>query len=433
VLRNLVILFLSAAFVAGASGQRGTLDPAFEKVPFDSWLTESEQTRFHWTASVPRAELSFHQRLIAPIEITLDGRELASRRGNGTMVFLIQIMDSEGARYQNHNSMDLSKLDENVKTANVELSQHAFFLPGDYRLAVGIFDTATGEHSTIQTQFRVAPTRQAFLEKAWRNLPAVEFVDNHESPDSWYLPDIHGRLEWATSVSANRRLNVLLNVVTSVDRPGSRATPSSGLTALLPTLKAISQTGSSSITEDVELLDLSRRRAIFHQEDVRDLDWSGLRTSLGDASTASIDVHSLSERHHDAQFFVSEVRKLLRASGQPSVLVVLTTAAAFESGEDLSPISLEALPACRVIYIRYRSPIQATAPFGQPMGGRGRGMGMGGRMNRTTLSREVIDQLEGTLKPLGPKVFDVRTPEEMTKAMAEAEKALLTFDSQTTR
>jgi hypothetical protein len=60
-------------------------------------------------------------------------------------------------------------------------------------------------------------------------------------------------------------------------------------------------------------------------------------------------------------------------------------------------------------------------------------MGMGGRMNRTTLSREVIDQLEGTLKPLGPKVFDVRTPEEMTKAMAEAEKALLTFDSQTTR
>jgi hypothetical protein len=40
---------------------------------------------------------------------------------------------------------------------------------------------------------------------------------------------------------------------------------------------------------------------------------------------------------------------------------------------------------------------------------------------------EVVDQLEATLKPLHPKVFDVETPEDMTKALEEIRKALSTF------
>jgi hypothetical protein len=44
-----------------------------------------------------------------------------------------------------------------------------------------------------------------------------------------------------------------------------------------------------------------------------------------------------------------------------------------------------------------------------------------------------FDQLEATLKPLSPKVFDVETPEQMTRAIAEIEKALLTSGEQTSR
>src|ERR1700678_4155503 len=129
--RGFILLLLSAACVAQASGQRGTLDPAFEKIPFDQWLGERDQAGFRWTASVPRVELSFHQRLMARVEIKLDGQDLAARRGHGELVFFVQIMDHDGTRYQNHGSVDLSKLDENVKAANVEYSPSAFFLPGD--------------------------------------------------------------------------------------------------------------------------------------------------------------------------------------------------------------------------------------------------------------------------------------------------------------
>ena len=432
--RSFVLLFLSAAFVARPSVQRGNPDPAFEKIPFDQWLGERDQERFRWTASVPRAELSFHQRLIARVEIRLDGRDLETRRGDGKLVFLVQITDRDGTRYQDHGSIELSKLDENIKAANLEYSQRAFVLPGDYQLAVGILYTATGEHSTRQAQFRVAPPQHDLLPDAWRDLPPVEFIGNEESPDSWYLPDIHGRLEWAASVHSPARVNVILNVAPSIPVPGSRRTRSGDLAALLPTLKAISQTGSSSLSENVALLDLARRRAVFHQDEVHDLDWPRLKASLGEANTASIDIHSLSERHHDAQFFVSQVRRLLRASEEPCVLVVLTKPVAFDSGEDLEPVSLEALPACRVFYIRYRAPAEPVPPFERQMAGRrGRGPRVGGPMTGNRPLPDVVDQLEPTLKPLRPKVFEVETPQQMTKALAEIQKSLLASDGQSSR
>ena len=241
-------------------------------------------------------------------------------------------------------------------------------------------------------------------------------------------------MEWAAEAYAPARLGVILNVAPSMAEPGSRATPSSGMWALLPTLKALSETGSASLAETVDVLDLGRRRDVFHQQEVKDLDWPRLKTSLGDANTASIDLHSLADRHHDAQFFVSEVRRLLRAADAPSVLVVLTTAVAFESGEDLEPISLEALPPTRVFYIRYRAPIEVVRPFGPQMGGRGgRGrMGGGGPMMNQT-AHAVVDRLEATLKPLRPKVFDVETPEQMTKAFKEIRNALVTVDGRAAR
>jgi hypothetical protein len=369
---------------------------------------------------------------MARVEIRLDGRDLESRRSNGELVFFVQVTDRDGSRYQNHGSIELSKLDENIKAANLEYSQAAFFLPGDFQLAVAILDTATGEHSTKQAQFRVAPPHD-FLQDAWRDLQPVEFIGSAESPDSWYLPDIHGRLQWAASLHSPARINVILNVAPSEPVARSRRANSGDLAALLPTLKAISQTGSSSVSEHVELLDLARRRAVFHQDDGRDIDWPRLKASLGEANTASIDIHSLSERHHDAQFFVSQVRSLLRTSEKPCVLVVLTTPVAFESGEDLEPISLEDLPVCHVVYIRYSAPAQSVAPFGQQMGGRGRGSRMGGPMIRNRSPQNVVDQLAATLKPLGPKIFDVQTPEQLSRALADIKKALLTSDGQSSR
>lgn len=414
------VLLLTVALAARASG---SLDPAFERIPFDQWLSEHARAPFRWTVANPHAEMSFHQRLVASLEAKVDGRDLESRRDDGELVFFFQVTAPDGTRFQDHSSVDLKKLDPNIKAADLECIQRAFVLPGEYRLAIGVLDTRTKEHGATELHFRV-PAQHSLPPDTWQGLPAVEFIGHEEQPDSWFLPAIQGHLQWAASAHSPARLNVILNVAPSLPVPGAHRTYSGELAALLPTLKVFSETGSSSLSEHVELLDLARRRKAFEQDQVRDLDWPRLEGSLGVSNTASIDLHSLKERHHDAQFFVSEVRSVLRASEGSCTLVVLATPVAFESGEDLEPISREALPACSVFYIRYHEPRQrATGPHDPRMDRRMGRFGNNGPM-RNRLPLEVADQLEGTLKPLSPKVYDVETPDEVAKALSDILKSL---------
>jgi hypothetical protein len=414
------LLFLAATLLARASG---SLDPAFERVPFDQWLSEHAHGPFRWTVANPRAEMSFHQRLVAPLDVKVDGRDLENRRDDGELVFFFQVTAPDGTRYQDHSSVDLKKLDPNIKAADLQCIQHAFVLPGDYRLAVGVFDTRTKEHGATELQFRV-PAQHSLPPGAWQGLPSVEFIGHEEPPDSYFLPAIQGHLQWAAAVHSPARLNVILNVAPSLPVPGAHRTYSGELAALLPTLKVFSETGSSSLSEHVELLDLARRRKAFEQDQVHDLDWPRLEASLGVSNTGSIDVHSLQERHHDAQFFLSEVRSVLRASEGSCTLVVLAAPVAFESGEDLEPISREALPACSVFYIRYHEPRQRPVGPHDPRMDRGRYGRFGNGPLQNRLPLEVPDQLEGTLKPLSPKVYDVQTPDEVAKALSDIVKSL---------
>ena len=138
-----------------------------------------------------------------------------------------------------------------------------------------MFDVSTGEHSTQQESFRIASPSSDFLPDAWGRLPAVEFIDSQLSPASWYLPEIKGRLEWASSAQSSSRLNVVLNIAPSVAERGSRTTPSSGLPALLPVLKVLTETGSASLSETVDLLDLGHRKDVFHRGRYSE-NWIGL-------------------------------------------------------------------------------------------------------------------------------------------------------------
>jgi hypothetical protein len=173
------------------------------------------------------------------------------------------------------------------------------------------------------------------------------------------------------------------------------------------------------------LLDLSRRKVVFDEKDGDGLDWPRLKPALEGASTASIDVRSLSHRFESAQFFVSEIRRVLRSSTErPCVLVVLSAPVSFDSGENLEPVSLEALPACRVIYVRDHAEAE-NHPFGPPIDTFGRRSRMAGPRMPVSTMNDFFDQLAPTLKPLGPKVIDVETATEMAKAIGEIRKALL--------
>jgi hypothetical protein len=408
-------------------GQAGSLDPAFGKVPFEGWFSGGEQARIRWTAHLIPAQLSNHQRLESRVEIQVDGADLAQRRGRGRLMIFVQLADRDNTLYQSHGSIELEKLEEGIKAQNVTYTQSVFVTPGDYTASFALLDTATGDHSTKRERLHVQALKNDPFPEAWRKLPAVEFLSSVETPDSWYLPEVRGKLHLPLQTVHPARIGVLVNLTPSERLSGSHRVQDRNLGALIPALKAISQVDLQNAELDVSLLDLSRRRVVFQQKDVRDLDWSRLKGSLGETDPGTIDVKALSDRSHSAAFFVSEVARRVAnpaqgASNTPRVLIVLTSPVAFEDGEDLQPIQVTGAPAGPVYYFRIHAalaPVRRPTPFNP---NRRFGDGDFGplRTNRPMRGGPIalVDQLEPTLKPLGPRLFDVTTPEQFRKALA---------------
>jgi len=424
VVRTALLVLLSVVAASHGFTQRGSLDPAFAKVPFDQWLQGGDEGQIRWTVHVLHPQLSTHQRLIARVNVQMDGAELAKRRGKGQLVIFVRLKDVQDQPYEDHGIIDLEKIEEGIRNQNVTYAESAFVMPGDYRVAVAIFDTATGEHSAKQEKLHVPALKNDPLPDAWRDLPPVELIPHAEPPDSWYLPTIAGRLHLPSDTRRPVQIAVMVNVMPSERLSRSQQVPERNLGALLPALKVISQMAVRNGSLSVALLDLARRRVTFHQEDMHNLDWPALKDSLKEADGGTIDVKSLEDRHHKAEFFEAEVSRRIGAaakekvSGAPAparVLIVLSSPVEFESGEDLQPIHLAPDSDCRVFYIRYHPHI---VPPAVPVPPTARGRRSRPGFPSPALREIQVDQLEPTLKPLAPQLFDVETPEQFRKALA---------------
>lgn len=416
-LRRLIWVFALAPCAVHA-GSPAT--EQFAKVPFEDWLAGGEGVRFKWTARVDPPALSFHQRLLSSVRLKLDGKDLAPRRGPGELHFYIQITDSEGRTYRSYDSINLESLDANIKAADLEYLQSAFFLPGEYRLAAAIYDVERGEHSVRKSVFRVAPLKADLLPDLWAGLPRVEFLGRQDAPEVWFLPDVKGRLAPLTGLKQNATLDVIL-----VLSPGQRV-PGSGrlqggyasLQALVPTLKAMGEFGGQSLRVNIEIIDLARHRVALNESDVRGLDWNRLKRALADADTAKIDVKALEERHRNAAFFGEEVSRVVNRTAEgPRAVLVLASPSTFPAGEE--PSALAGGPethAVPLFYFRYelpRPPFVRRGPAGLPPWNRFPRPDFGMR-----LPEPVQDQLEPLIAPLKPEVYDVETPEQVRKALA---------------
>jgi hypothetical protein len=344
----------------------------------------------------------------------LDGEELDKRPGKGHLIFLAQFKDGAGRVYQTHQSIELQEVRQAARSQSFVYTQDAFVTPGDYRVTLAVFATATQEHSIAQRTLHVAALKNDPLPAAWRDLPPVEFPSDASTPDAWFLPSISGRLHLPLETRRPVRIELLVNVAASEQASAMRRY-SRTLGALIPALKAISQVDARNGSLNIAALDLARRRVSFEQDSVRDLDWARLKLSLAQADPNVIDVHSLENRGQNAQFFVTEVSRRIAAGGEPArILIVLSGPVVFDRGENLHPIHVTNDLNCRVFYIRYHSrPMRALSGSLPPRSATGR---HSIPPTRAAGGAE-MDSLEQTLKPLKPRLFDVYSPEQFRKAL----------------
>ena len=425
----LPLLALGVAGIATSRAQDGGApDRVFAAVPFERWLAEGAPGGLRWSVRVGAAELNSHQRLQTRVEIQIDGNELVSRRGHGELGVMIQFEDSAKRLYQTHGAIDLQEVKEDTGKSNIQYLQDAFVLPGDYRVGVVIFDAKTRDHWAEQKTLHVNPLRNDPLPGAWKDLPAVELLRAMDAPASWYVPYINSRLQLPVAARRPVRVEVLMNASPSGPSRGlnTGTANSRNMANLLPALKVLSQMDVAGGSLHVTLLDISKRRVIFEQDAVRELDWTRLSEALTEADPNKIDVKSLEHREQNASYFLQQVRDRLGPAGSRAgagaaaepirVLIVLAAPMTLDSGEKSRVPESEAKKQGPLYFVRYHLPAERMPLGFEQMARMGR-RGYGG-MPPSTGPAEAFDSLQPLLKSLQPRLYDVYAPEQFRKALS---------------
>ena len=414
--RLVLSIFAAACLTAPALATDDPLDPIFAKLHFDEWKTDKTAAPFKWNVEVEPVILSNHQRWLARINVNIDGEELLSRKGNGALLVLFQFQDSAGRLYQDHGLLDLRKVEIGAKSQIIVYTESAFVMPGNYPLAIGVFDTTSKQHWFRRENLKVPNYKSDPLPFSWRDLPPVEFHPVEETPDSWFLPTVTSKLHLPLETRHPLKVDILVNLTPSERAASSQRIQDRNLSVLLPTMKVLSQMEMRTGSLNVSSADLERQKITFQQQAVQRLDWAKMRSALTADQVGTIDVKSLGDREHSAQFFLGEIGKRLHTA---DVLIILSSSVRFEQGMDLEPMHAEGTPDCRVYYIRYHPPpVRYVVQQQQVIRGRRVPISPPGR-GITQLGPTAVDQLEPTLKLLKHKLYDVQTPEEMRKALAD--------------
>jgi hypothetical protein len=375
-------------------------DPFFAQTHFAEWSAEPPVEQIPWKLRIGNTNLSTYQRISSHYLIDVDGRFFKHRTDSVDLVVMIQVRDSSGRIYQVHTVRSFDGAIPAQKKG-AYFYWRAFILPGDYDIAVAMYDTSTGKHNFARQKLHVEPLNKDPLPEAWRDLPSLEFLQlSDKPPDSFYHPEVMGRLHLPLTPRRPVRVEILANLTGTGWSQVSHGAYGFNLVSLLPMVKAFSQMRIQGGTVNVELFDLIRRRNAFQQDNAGDLDWPRLKAAVTASDPTTVDVHALEDIPHSAAFLRKEVAARIQsgnaAPDAPVVLVLISTAALFDKLNDINDTILPGECNCAVYYIRY-NPLNLT--FHQLL--------------------PDFDNVKKVLKPLPIRTRVAKTPLDLRQIMAE--------------
>jgi hypothetical protein len=421
-----LLLGLYLALAASSHAQR-ELDPIFSTVPFQQWLAAPDQTQIPFKGDASLPILGDQQRLRVTMSITIDGREIAKRPAAGRLLFFLQFTDTSRHIYQGHGEVQLKEMTTTIKKSDVIYSHSVLVMPGDYQVAMAILDTETGEHGLLRKTMHVAPLKDDPLPGSWQGIPPVEFLESTDPPDMWFQPMLRGRLHLPLQTRTPARIELLM-ILPSERGTGEYHNRIMG--KLVSSLKTLSEMDVRNGSLSTAVLDLTRRRVSYEQnlKAAGVLDWSRLSAAFGEANPGVIDVGSLENRGKSVDFFLKEMGRRIQSADSKTpprhILVILSAPMGFSSDTEIHAIELDENPGVELYYLRFHVAPDRRPEVVMPPSRNGGRRGPGGRFPpgdnpRTDRnSREADDSLEGTLKPLAPRLFDIRSPDDFRKALA---------------
>lgn len=386
-----------------------TIESVFADSPFDKWQAERPRQDVPWQVRMSADRLSFHQRLIANIQVQISGPELLKRSHDERIVLLVQVINGQGVSFRDYGLLELDKLKPEVKGSDVEFAWQAFAVPGQYEVSVALWDKKSGEHNFLRRLFHVGAYKNDPLPEMWRGLDAFEFWGTkRDGPEFMFHSDIEGRLHLPLATRRPVHLEVLLDMSPSAEIfRGSFGYYNNYLAVALPTFKVFSQITPSNGSRSAAALDLIQRRIPFEQNDGKDVDWPSLRKALSpDNGPGTVSVKNLQNRRQSPVYLREEIVHRLKA-GDPAekpgekplekplhVIILIGTPMDFYVFPKLPEIETGNEEDCVIYYLQ--------PEFVDRHGITG-----------------AIGNVEKMLKPLKIRSFEVRSADDVRRALAK--------------
>jgi hypothetical protein len=433
----LTLLMLASAAVTPVHADEPTTNSVFADAPFDKWVAQGPRQEVPWKVHMSADRLSFHQRLIATIQVEVPGPELLKRSHDEDLVLLIQVRNGEGVSSRNFGLLELDNLKPEMKRSDIEFSWQAFAVPGQYEVSVALWDKKSGEHNFLRQLFHVDAYKNDPLPEMWRGLDAFEFWSaKRDGPDYMFHSDVEGHPHLPLVTRRPIQMEVLLDLTPSAEIfRGNYGYYNRYLGAALPMFKLFNQIDVRNGSRNAAALDLVQRHMVFEQDDGKDLDWAILRKALSpDNGPGMVSVKDLQNRKQSPVYLREEiVRRLKAALDQPAghgekplhVFVVIGSPMDFYVFPTLPAIETGNEQDCVIYYIQFNIFEHEQPRTYDPMRHRNGGLNRDRNSDRDADNFERgrfngnAGSVEKMMKPLKMRAFQVRSPDDVRRALAK--------------
>ena len=388
-------------------------------VPTMQWLAGADRKDYKWDVELMSPRLTFQQRNLVQVRAYVDVAQLVGT-GKHDLYFVLKVADAKGNWLPDdtHNHYPLPP--DISKDNDIQFTAGFYAKPGTYTAALLLYDAEQSKGNVWRKQFEVKPPKHDPLPELDRNIPPIEFVDevpedalpvrsgagfNHTrrfqyggTDEQW--PPGHG-IELLPVRSSSRRplqIDVVLNVAPWID-PFMQARPSPGsyraeAGRMVQIGALLSHITVSTGCVRVSAVDLAKLEVVVDRVDGRQADWEKLGEKIRKHDHDTISVSVLSKQKSTAGFlrdFMTNIMVDGKGCGGAEAdhaIVLVSHDFSFPSGTSGDRFWPDSKCACRYYYVRVRG-------------------------------ANTSDDLDKFFKPANPRRFDVHSPEEFRKTIAE--------------
>jgi len=425
---SLRIVFLQAALLlcllipAGAFCQPAPQSNPDINIPFEQWVAAGPRKDLPWKITVSPPRLDFDQRINLYIGVEILGKELA-RLGEAHEFFVIARLSDEHGHTIEQNWL-ANKMETNLpKNSSISYRLSFFVVPGEYVLAVVLYDRVTNRYCVHKEGLHVAPIKNDPLPHAFSSLPRAQKIPPASGIDALRNAKLQSRL--ALPVRSRRPVHFEVLLVLGPWEQGSLKTssPFTKFGFAVTVLHILSQLRPPDYSYHLTVVDAIRRQVLFEQKAGKELDWNGFQNSIAAINPDLISAQAL-EGQNQGDMFLRDIL-LERLREQPArpgsdplkVFLLLGSPLSFPKNMEHEPIPQKAIDDLLFFQIRF-----AGYSFF-----RGVRRGLRGAVGPpVAFNSSLGEDLERTLQPAHPMQFGIIEPRDLREAIARIIAAMET-------